>query len=129
MVRRAIQLMNRYGLTELEFEEKEEGHTLLLERSHPDASPPLLEGRSGSASGVIYAPTVGRLVWMVQEGDVVEEGEVLARIDKYEQTVDVSSPRAGRVEGPRDESAVEYGEALCRVVPGGPEAEQEGDGS
>lgn len=116
VVRRALQLMNQYGLQELEYENKDREQTLHLTRSSSESFPPLLEGRSAEVTGKLRAPSVGRLIWEVEDGEEVSKGDRLGTIEKSDDDIEITSPASGIVTDPVEEGFVSYGDHLGSVV-------------
>ncbi|GEM_PF-1900825 len=115
---RALKFMNRYGLTEFEYKDPETSTGLKLVRSETESSPPLLEGRGVEIPGVIFSPSVGKIEWRVNEGDFVEEGQVVALIHKHRRTVEVIAPLSGSIIDLLPAEPVEFGEKLARIETG-----------
>lgn len=115
---KALKFMNRYGLTEFEFEDRETGQSIQLERTETESSPPLLEGRQKDVAGVIYSPAVGKISWKVDSGQAVRADETVAQIEKHREVVEVTAPVAGRIVDLLPAEPVEFGEKLARVETG-----------
>jgi len=117
-VRRALQMMNLYALTEFEYEDKESDERFRIRRETREGSPPLLEGRSGRVAGEVRAPAVGRVDWEVEEGDAVRRGQKIATILKNGERVPVKAPLGGELVEVGRQPVAEYGDRLARVAPG-----------
>ncbi len=111
----ALKFMNRFKLTEFEFEDKQKGESLKLSRSSQDSSSPLLEGRSKEIPGVIFSPAVGRISWKVKENAFVEEDSTVAEIEKHQSIVEVKAPISGTITELLPAAPVEFGEKLAVI--------------
>lgn len=116
-VRRALQVMNLYSLTEFEYEDKENDRQFRIRRGDQESSPPLLEGRSGRLAGAVRAPAVGRVEWDAEDGDVMQRGDQIATIVKDGEEVPVKAPIRGALTEINDHPVAEYGDRLARIVP------------
>lgn len=123
--RRILQLMNQYSLMEIEYEDKETDQSITVRRDSQESSPPLLEGRTEILPGQVRSPTVGTLDWLKDSGDTVERGEVIAEIVKQDERVPVKAPRDGQLTDQSDDTMVEFGDTLARVVQSGDDEEEE----
>lgn len=116
-VRRALQVMNLYSLTEFEYEDKDGDTRFRIRRDDQEGHPPLLEGRSARVAGEVRAPTVGRVDWEADEGDVVQRGQQIATMMKNDEPVPVKAPIAGELVDLGGQPVAEYGDRLARIAP------------
>lgn len=116
-VRRALQVMNLYSLTEFEYEDKDEDTRFRIRRDDREGYPPLLEGRSVRVAGEVRSPTVGRVEWEAEEGDVVDRGQQIATVLKNDERVPVKAPIAGELVELSGRPVTEYGDRLARIAP------------
>ncbi|MFB6356723.1 MAG: biotin/lipoyl-containing protein [bacterium] len=136
-VKRLLQIMNHYDLTEVELENKTGEGGIHVRRSEQENYPPLLEGRSTDVEGEIRAPSIGQISWDVNTGDSVEANQVVGTIEKNDETVEVSTDMGGIIAELCEEEYVEFGQRIGSIEPkqndNGDEndvdkSEQEGDG-
>lgn len=112
---RILQFMNKYHLREFEYSDKDSPNSIHLSRSEEDTSSPLLEGKSKSIPGQIYASDVGFISWESEEGQQVKEGELLGQLKKQDEQKEICAPVDGVVDFLTSAEKVEYGERIAEI--------------
>ncbi|MGM0380599.1 MAG: biotin/lipoyl-containing protein [bacterium] len=112
---RILQFMNKYQLREFEYSDKNSPESIRISRPESEASSPLLEGKSVSVPGQIYASDVGFISWECREDQQVEEGELLGVIKKQDREIEISAPFTGVVEFLTGSEKVEFGERIAQI--------------